>query len=198
MQDPDDPFSLTRCLIYTEHGSKNHPGGSKQLDLANKGVKHFSNALMGDRCHVVLVKKYLAKLPHGALEKDCFYCQLKRSEAMIYHQKLRGMTTNQLGTNVLKGKLREMFQSAGLQAETKSNYSLRASGISRLYSAGVPEKLIVERSGHLSKEGVRSYERTTAQQHKTVSDWLTNPKVPMLVLWQQNMFPYKISQILHH
>lgn len=95
---------------------------------------------------------------------------------MIYHQKLRGMTTNQLGTNVLKGKLREMFQSAGLQAETKSNHSLRASGISRLYSAGVPEKLIVERSGHLSKEGVRSYERTTAQQHKTVSDWLASSK----------------------
>ena len=37
---------------------------------------------------------------------------------------------------------------------------------------GVPEKLIMERSGHLSTAGVRSYERTTPEQKKVVSDLL--------------------------
>ena len=33
--------------------------------------------------------------------------------------------------------------------------SLRATGVSDLYQAGVPEKLIQHRSGHLSSDGVR-------------------------------------------
>ena len=138
-------------------------------------MKHFSNPLLGERCHVALVKKYLAKLPNGALEKDCFYCRPKRCGSSAVPD--GPWYDNQpVGHNVLKKKLKEMFESAGLQAETKSNHSLRATGISRLYSAGVPEKLIMERSGHLSKEGVRSYERTTAQQHRTVSALMTTPK----------------------
>ena len=27
VQDPDNPYSLIDCLAYTEHGSKNGPGG---------------------------------------------------------------------------------------------------------------------------------------------------------------------------
>ena len=61
-------------------------------------------------------------------------------------------------------------------AADKSNHSLCATSISRLYSAGVPEKLIMERSGHLSKEGVRGYERNSEQQDKAMSDLLSDPK----------------------
>ena len=34
VQDPDDPSLMTVCLVYT--WLKDRPGGSKQLDLANK------------------------------------------------------------------------------------------------------------------------------------------------------------------
>ena len=34
-------------------------------------------------------------------------------------------------------------------------------------SASNPEKVIIERSGHLSKEGLRSYERTSVPQIQT-------------------------------
>ena len=34
----------------------------------------------------------------------------------------------------------------------------------------------MERSGYLSKEGVRSYERTSVQQHKAVSALMTSPE----------------------
>jgi phosphopantothenoylcysteine synthetase/decarboxylase len=66
-----------------------------------------------------------------------------------------------------------MFDSAGLDGSSISNRNLRATGVSRMYSKGIPEKLIMERSGHLSTSGVRSYERTTDEQRKNVSDMLS-------------------------
>ena len=63
-----------------------------------------------------------------------------------------------------------MFLEAGLDSINISNYSLRATSVSRM---GIPEKLM-ERSGHLSTAGVRSYERTTPEQKKDVSDLLAN------------------------
>ena len=44
----------------------------------------------------------------------------------------------------------------------KSNHSLRATGATELYHAGVPEKVIQERTGHLSLTGLRQYEHTSA------------------------------------
>lgn len=55
----------------------------------------------------------------------------------------------------------------------KSNHSLRATGASNMYQAGVPEKLIQERTGHLSTDGVRHYKRTTLGQQRAVSQVLS-------------------------
>ena len=43
-----------------------------------------------------------------------------------------------------------------------------------MYEAGVPEKQIMERNGHLSLSGVRSYEKTTEAQLKQVSKLLSS------------------------
>ena len=69
--------------------------------------------------------------------------------------------------------LKDILVAAGVDAGDKSNHSLRATGISRLFTSGVPEKLIMERSGHISTEGVRVHERTTAEQKQRVSDVLS-------------------------
>ena len=51
---------------------------------------------------------------------------------------------------------------------------IRASGISQLYTCtGVPEKFIMERSGHINICGVRSYERTADAQKMKTSQILT-------------------------
>ena len=42
-----------------------------------------------------------------------------------------------------------------------------------MYEKNVPEKLIMERSGHLSREGVNSYEHTTSAQQKAVCSTLS-------------------------
>ena len=44
-----------------------------------------------------------------------------------------------------------------------------------MYSAGVPEKMIMKRSEHMSKEGVRSCEWTTTKQEKVLSGLISSP-----------------------
>ena len=70
-------------------------------------------------------------------------------------------------------KLKEIFTLANLNADGISNHSLRTTSISRMYHAKVPEKLIMERSGHLSKEGVRSYERMSSKQIQSICKTLS-------------------------
>ena len=53
------------------------------------------------------------------------------------------------------------------------NHSLRAKGISPLYHSGMAEKLIMEMPGHLSVEGIWSYERTRDGQCQKVSSVLS-------------------------
>lgn len=77
-----------------------------------------------------------------------------------------------VGHNILPKKLVEIIAEAGLSTENVHNHSLRATAISRLYAKGMPEKAIMERSGHFSIGGVRPYEHTTEMQKKQVSDMI--------------------------
>ncbi len=56
----------------------------------------------------------------------------------------------------------------------KTNHSLRATGATMLYEAAVPEKIIQERSGHRSLEGLRTYELSSQKQHQAVSNILSS------------------------
>ena len=58
----------------------------------------------------------------------------------------------------------------------KTNHSLRATAATRLYASGIDEQLVMERTGHRSLEGIRSYKRTSDEQREAVSDILSNKK----------------------
>ena len=62
----------------------------------------------------------------------------------------------------------------------KTNHSLRATTATRLYQSGVDEQL-VERTGHRSLDGVRSYKRTSASQREALSDILNRQGTPSTV-----------------
>ena len=69
----------------------------------------------------------------------------------------------------------------------KTNHSLRVSAATRLFQKGVDEQLIMERTGHRSLDGVRTYKRVSSQQHRMLSGILNlsseeepSPKVPKL------------------
>ena len=51
----------------------------------------------------------------------------------------------------------------------KTNHSLRVAGTTCLYEAGVPEKVIQQRTGHCCLQSLRHYERISSDQEVAVS-----------------------------
>ena len=76
-----------------------------------------------------------------------------------------------IGYNKLDGAVARLCKSTGIPGY-RTNSSFRASAATRLYQAGVDEQLVMERTGHQSLEGVRSYKRTSTDQRESMSDIL--------------------------
>jgi len=113
----------------------------------------------------IILDKYISKVPQGAVVKDNFYLQ-PLSTIPKCPNKLFSCTP--VGRNTLAKAVGEMCTKANISAP-KTNHSLRATDCSKLFQAGVPEKVIQQRTGHLSLQGMRHYERTTSQQQQAVS-----------------------------
>ena len=80
-----------------------------------------------------------------------------------------------LGHNKLRNAVADMCKQAGIPGY-HTNHSLRATAATRLYHAGVDEQMVMERTGHCSLEGVRTYKRTSKQQRAAISDILNLKK----------------------
>ena len=68
-----------------------------------------------------------------------------------------------VGVNPLKGMMAKISGLAGLTG-AYTNHSLRAISASRMFAAGVPEKIVAEFTGHKSIKALCQYERTTVPQ----------------------------------
>ncbi len=80
----------------------------------------------------------------------------------------------------------------------KPNHSLRATGLRNCFKlAYYQKKIIKERTGHHSLEALRTYERTTTEQHQAISDILSAEKKITFQqalhskqsIWQQHSIP---------
>ena len=152
--------------VYVENSSKNRPGGLNQMKLSHKSVTIVASDSSGDKCPVFILDMYISKLPAAAREKDLFYCRpLAVTPKGIDDSWYVAMP---VGKNVLSKMVAEMCSDAGIHGR-KTNHSLRVAGVSSLFDAGVPERIIQQRSGHRSLEGLRVYERVTQQQQEEVS-----------------------------
>ena len=69
--------------------------------------------------------------------------------------------------------LKQICQKAGISQQF-TNHSLRAFGATKLFQAGVSEKMIQQRTGHQSLEALYRYERTSLAQLLDVSNVLSN------------------------
>ncbi len=154
---------------YTEHSSKNRPGGIEELQSDHKAVTIFANPAVGDRCPVLILDKYIAKLPANAFEK-AFYCKPLASTPT--DESKPWFTAVPVGKNLLSKMVAEMCAEAGVVGK-KTNHSLRVAGATTLFDAGVPERIIQQRTGHKSVGGLRTYERVTEDQQKMVSKILS-------------------------
>ena len=74
-----------------------------------------------------------------------------------------------VGHNSLKGMLKARCREGGIPFADGSNHSLRATGATRMLDAGVPEKVIMDRTGHHSLDGLKPYARVTDFQQQQVS-----------------------------
>ena len=161
-------------LRYTEDISKNHPGGLKGRKHKQKVVIHHTNVDNPGRCFVRLFKLYNQLCPADRPHDAFYLTPLKTPKQDCWFSR------SPVGHNTLKNFMKNLCKQAGIQG-FKTNHSLCATAATRLYSEGVDEQLVMERTGHRSIEGVRSYKRTSQQQKENVSDIL-NLKKPRMEL----------------
>ena len=108
-----------------------------------------------DRCPVRIYKKYLSLCPESNPSNAFYLKPLNKPTDDRWYSSVA------IGHNVLDSMVRDMY---------KTNHSLRATTATRLLHAGVDEQLIMERTGHRSTDGVRSYKRTSIEQQQVLSD----------------------------
>ena len=122
----------------------------------------FPGSEAKERCPVRLFDLYINKLPSEAKEKDLLY--VRPLDKKPQDPNLLWYSAVPLGKHTLQHK---MCAEAGVSGH-KMNHSLRATGATELYKKGAPEKLIQERSGHHSLKSLRTYERTSEEQHSSL------------------------------
>ncbi len=103
------------------------------------------NETGGKRCHAYLLDEYFKRLPPQAFRNDVFYLRplvkFSRDDDLLWFMAVS------VSRNKLAMLVKEMCRNGGI-AGTKSNHSLHATGATELYRAGVPEKIIKQRTGH--------------------------------------------------
>ena len=160
-------------LRYTEDISKNNPGGLKGRKQKPKiGVQH-ENLENPTRCFVRLFRLYQSKCPPSR-PKDAFYLKpLKNPTEQCWY------TSRAIGHHTLDNTVSRMCKSAGIEG-FKTNHSLRVTTATRLFQAGVDEQLIMEKTGHHSTDGIRTYKRSSTEQQEAISDILSRSKKPKM------------------
>lgn len=103
-----------------------------------------------------------AKFTPRTIELDLFYLRPKKAHAGdIWHDNVT------IGRDRLASFLRDMCREARI-TEKKTSHGLRATRASALFTAGVPEKLICDVTGH-HLNALHLYERPSLQQQQEVS-----------------------------
>ena len=179
--DPQYSHKTIAYYQYTEHGSKNNLGGVKQVRKRqpNKVVKHFANPSLGDRCLVRLLDLYISKRPKfkpDSSDSDAFYLRPMVGDYSCDDSEKQWFYARAIGDNTLKGMLKVMCKVAGISFEDKSNHSLLATSATRMMDAGLQEKVIMDRTGHHSLDGLKPYAGVTDLQQQQVSEVLEEKK----------------------
>lgn len=144
---------------YVENGSKNHQGRFAEVGQENKVVRCYAQ-LDSSRCPVLILDRYLSKLPPNP---PAFYMQWLVKTPIDSSRPWYKSTP--VGVNPLKSMMPKMSELASLPVRY-TNHSLRATATTRMFAAGVPEKIVAEVSGHKSVKALRQYERTSLEQEQ--------------------------------
>ena len=92
----------------------------------------------GNRCYVFLLRFYLQNLAPKVLEDPDSVFYRKPRDVVPASDSTPWFTLQVIGQNVLACSGKRMFQEVGIDGKT--NHSLRATGVTRLFEANVPRK----------------------------------------------------------
>ena len=161
-------YHSTVYYRYTEFISKNNQHRFKDINLQNKVVRTFAQP-DSSRCVVKLLDLYLSHLP-----KDAPFLYMRPVDKAPTDGK-PWFVNQRVGVNTLKSFVPRICGVAGFP-KRYTNHSLRATGITRMFSAGVPEKIIAEKSGHRSLKALRFYEHTSDEQEMAAGEVIGESK----------------------
>ena len=167
---PPDVSVYNKCVYYqyTEFISKNNQHKFKDYE---SGKVSRAYAQIGQECCIVkLLDKYLAKLPPGS---PSFY--MRPVDKRPVTKSGSWYTKQRVGVNNLK-KILPSISAVSMCSTNYTNHSLRATFVTRMFAASVPEKLIAEKSGHRSLKALRSYERTNPNMQMAIDAVIANSK----------------------
>lgn len=148
--------------VYYENVSKNRNGSFKQLHVSSKTVPLYPSPLIGERCPVKILDKYISKLPPKVKEDDFFYA--RPLEKIPVDENAPWYSAVPIGKHTLQSMVKRMCADAKIEG-SKTNPSLRATATTQMFERQAPEKLTQERTGHHSLEGLRTYKRCNDNQH---------------------------------
>ncbi|XP_078383318.1 zinc finger MYM-type protein 4-like [Oculina patagonica] len=142
-------------LVYVSFGEKNNLGGLKHRSFKQKRIEHYANSGTPQRCLVQLYKKYVSKCPEPGIAKDAFYLTARRafkdSDDVWYG-------TTPVGHNMLGETVKRLCKDAGIEGQF-TNHSLRATTATRALKKGIPDKFVMERTGHRDLRSLQKYQR---------------------------------------
>ena len=170
IRNPQDTATYNTDVYYqyTEFISKNNQHRYKDVQVKNKVVRGYAQ-VDNDRCIVKLLDCYLARL-----KPDSSFFYMRPLEKIPKECGKPWYTGQRVGINTLKSFLPQLSMEAGCDVKY-TNHSLRATSTTRMFSGGVPEKLIAEKTGHRSLQALRSYERTPSYMEKAIDSVIADP-----------------------
>ena len=113
------------------------------------------------RCPVRLTKKYLSLCPPLYLKKNFYLKALTKTKPSQWYAK------QVVGQNTLGKVVKQMMKEAEIEGFF-TNHSLRRTGSTRLFQAGIDRKLIKEATGHTS-DAVDAYQVISDKQREEMS-----------------------------
>ena len=153
-------------LRYKEDMSKTNQAGLNHRKVTPKEVVHYANTHHPKRCLIRLYQKYNALCPHGRPDNAFYLTPLVSPKHQCWFKKVP------LGHCKLSEVVPRLMRDAGISGYF-TNYSLRVTAATRLYDARVDESTIMQRTGHRSSQGVRTYKRQT-EKFKMLSSNVLN------------------------
>ena len=110
--------------------------------------------VVNSRCLVRLFQKYTALCPSCRPNDALYLTPLKNPVEGCWYSRVP------IGHNKLADTVPRLMRDAGISGYF-INHSLRATATTRMYDAQLDEASIMQRTGHRSVQGVRTYKRTT-------------------------------------